>query len=115
MKILLIDDEQDICVILKFMLEKAGHQVISFTSPVEAKIYIEKNKFDIVVSDFQMAPITGLSLFRWLRENNHQQPFILLTGEPFMDQDQLQKEGIHHVLFKPHGLDDIIDVLRQLN
>jgi two-component system C4-dicarboxylate transport response regulator DctD len=115
MRIVLIDDELDICVVMKFMLERAGFHVTSFTSPIEAQLYLENAEFDVVVSDFQMTPITGLALFRWIKENNKTCPFILLTGEPFMNQDELEKEGIHQVLFKPHGLDDIVEVLQQLN
>ena len=115
MKVVLIDDELDICVVMKFMLERAGFQVTSFTSPVEAQAYLKHAEFDVVVSDFQMTPMTGLSLFRWIKSQNKSCPFILLTGEPFMNQDELEKEGIHQVLFKPHGLDDIVDVLKQLN
>lgn len=116
MKVVLIDDELDICVIVKFMLERAGHEVTSFTSPEVAKDYLSQSNFDVVISDFQMTPLNGLSLFRWLKDvNPHYKPFILLTGEPLMDPEELKKEGIHQVLFKPHGLDDIAEVLKQLN
>lgn len=116
MKVVLIDDELDICVIVKFMLERAGHEVTSFTSPEQAQDYLSKSSFDVVISDFQMTPLTGLALFRWLKKlDPHYKPFILLTGEPLMDPEELKREGIHQVLFKPHGLDDIAEVLKQLN
>ncbi len=114
-RVVLIDDEREICVIVKFMLEKAGFHVTSFTSPTSAQDYLKNAEFDFVVSDFQMSPINGLALLKWLREQNNQCPFILLTGEPYMNLDELLKQGIHQVLFKPQGLDEIVSVLKQLN
>lgn len=115
MKIVLIDDEVDICVVVKFMLEKAGHHVTSFSCPLLAQQYLEAAEFDVIVCDFQMSPFTGLTLFRWLKEKNKICPFILLTGEPYMNEKDLKKEGIHQVLFKPHGLDEIVSLLKELN
>jgi len=115
MKIVLIDDEADICIVMKFMLQRSGFEVTSFTSAQEAQDYLKNNSYDAVVSDFQMTPMTGLALFRWLKEQGNNKPFVLLTGEPFMNLEELLEEGIHQVLFKPHGLDDIVKVLQELN
>lgn len=104
MKILIVDDEADICFILNMELEALGHEIVSFGSVPEAIEYLKTEKADCILCDLQMPRQNGLDFFRWLNSNNKQIPFYLLTGEPTMETKELIAMGIKDILFKPQDL-----------
>lgn len=104
MKILIIDDEEDICFILGFELKSLGHEIVSFTSGPEAKEFLKKENPDAILCDFQMPKMSGLDLFLWLKSEGKNIPFYILTGEPTMDTQQLLESGVKDILFKPGDL-----------
>jgi DNA-binding response OmpR family regulator len=104
MKIVVIDDEADIGFILSFELQNLGHQVVSFSSVTEAQKYLEKESPEAIICDFQMPKMNGHELYLWLKHQEREIPFYILTGEPTMNTDLLLKSGIKDVLFKPQDL-----------
>jgi DNA-binding response OmpR family regulator len=104
MKIVIIDDEEDITFILSFDLQRLGHQTISFVSALEAKDYLSKESVDAIICDFQMPRMSGVDLLLWLKTQNKNIPFYLLTGEPTMDKSELLRIGVKDILYKPGDL-----------
>ena len=80
-KILVVDDEQDLCEILKFNLETEGYQVETANSAEEA---LEKDiaSFDLLLLDVMMGGMSGFQLAKKLKENvaTAQIPIIFLTA-----------------------------------
>ena len=81
MKILVVDDEQDLCEILKFNLETEGYQVETANSAEEA---LEKDVagFDLLLLDVMMGGMSGFQMAHQLKENpmTAQVPIIFLTA-----------------------------------
>ena len=81
MKILVVDDEQDLCEILKFNLETEGYQVETANSAEEA---LEKDVagFNLLLLDVMMGGMSGFQLARQLKDNpmTAQIPIIFLTA-----------------------------------
>ena len=81
MKILVVDDEQDLCEILKFNLETEGYQVETANSAEEA---LEKDVagFDLLLLDVMMGGMSGFQMAHQLKENpmTAQIPIIFLTA-----------------------------------
>ena len=81
MKILVVDDEQDLCEILKFNLETEGYQVETANSAEEA---LEKDVagFDLLLLDVMMGGMNGFQMAHQLKENpmTAQIPIIFLTA-----------------------------------
>ena len=67
---------------------------------------------DVIICDFQMPQMSGLSLFKWFKENAYQGQFFILTGEPTMDVQSLLDHGITRVLFKPQDLNKMREYLK---
>ena len=80
-KILVVDDEQDLCEILKFNLETEGYQVETANSAEEA---LEKDiaGFDLLLLDVMMGGMSGFQLARQLKANPATEhiPIIFLTA-----------------------------------
>lgn len=104
MKIMIIDDEADICFILGFELRALGHQPMMFHSALEAQKQLSIEIPDAVLCDFQMPKMNGLEMYRWIKAQGHKIPFYILTGEPTMDKKYLLDQGITDILFKPQDL-----------
>jgi len=80
-RILVVDDEQDLCEILKFNLETEGYQVETANSAEEA---LEKDiaSYDLLLLDVMMGGMSGFQLAKKLKENvaTAQIPIIFLTA-----------------------------------
>lgn len=80
-RILMVDDDESLLEIGSLFMEKFGFRVYTSTSGQEALSLISSNKFDAIISDFQMPGMNGLELLKSLRANGYDIPFIMLTGQ----------------------------------
>ena len=81
--VLYVDDEETSRYLLKFVLEKQAPDmsIIALSSPVEAMVYLKLNPVDVVVSDYYMEPVDGLSFLVMVRQHYTSLPFIMLTAQ----------------------------------
>ncbi len=61
-RILVVDDEVNMQALFKKILSKEGYQVETVSSGVEAVKFLEKDRFDLVVSDLKMPGMDGFEL-----------------------------------------------------
>lgn len=81
-RVLHVDDESGLLKIAKQCLEMEGpFQVDSALSVEEALGKLEREKYDIIVSDYQMPGNDGLDFLRTLRRKGNMIPFIMFTGK----------------------------------
>ena len=79
-KILIVDDEEDICEILKYNLQKAGYEVDTAASAEEA-LYKMRNTWHLLLLDIMMDGISGLKMAQLLREDYHNNvPIIFISA-----------------------------------
>ena len=79
-RILVVDDEEDICEILAFNLRNAGYDVDTVNSAEDALVKM-KNDYDLLLLDIMMEGISGLKLAQLLREDyNNNTPIIFISA-----------------------------------
>jgi len=80
-RVLHVDDEEDQLRFTKMFLEELDEEVTvdSVSDPDEAVRLQGRNSYDLVISDYKMAGMTGIELFQRVRERSDV-PFILYTG-----------------------------------
>ena len=78
--ILLVDDNADGIMARRSVLQELGYIVVPAGCGSEALKLVEKQNFDLVITDYRMSPVDGLELIRKLREAHFTNPIILLTG-----------------------------------
>lgn len=82
MRILVVDDDAMAGEMTAAVLEGGGHEVKLAEDGVDAiGIINAEGNIDMVISDMNMPMVSGIDLFRELREQNWTKPFILLTGD----------------------------------
>lgn len=90
MQILVVDDDLLAGEMTAAVLEDQGYEVIQAADAVEAIDQLNRYpEVALIVSDMNMPLISGIDLFRDLREQGKHLPFILLTGD---DPVQLQQQ-----------------------
>jgi two-component system, LuxR family, response regulator FixJ len=103
--VVVVDDDEAVRESLRFLLEIAGYDVVTFDS---AQAYLDdanRHPATCLVLDQHMPHTTGLELLAALRESGAHLPTALITGSPSPDLVRLARElGVVRVLEKP--LDD---------
>lgn len=115
LEILVLDDEEIVCMRLKSSLEKAGYIVEVFTDSRQAKTRIEQHRFDIVITDLKMAHIDGMQLFQLAHDRWPDCEIIIITGFATVEvtREALLK-GVRDVIAKPFKIADFIRAIDQL-
>ena len=82
-KVLLIDDEKELLKATKVYLENTmkNYQIITSSSATDALEKLQKEPFDVIVSDYQMPSMDGLELLEKIRESDQDIAFIIFTGK----------------------------------
>ncbi|PKK91671.1 MAG: hypothetical protein CVV64_03120 [Candidatus Wallbacteria bacterium HGW-Wallbacteria-1] len=79
-KVLVVDDEENMRVSLSRILRKKNYFVEAVESAEKAIIKYRTNSFDVVISDLKMPNIDGMDLLKRLREEDSGVIFIMITG-----------------------------------
>lgn len=79
-KILVVDDEPNICLILQAALERAGFAVSTTHSAEDAVKLISEQPYELIVSDVMMPGMTGVELLKHLNETSQNIPVLLMTA-----------------------------------
>ena len=110
--ILVVDDDQDSCDLLREIFCAEGWQVDTALSPSQAFSVAEKEKIDLVVSDVNLeANQSGLDLLKDLRA---QCPVILVTGFGTLDSAvEAAREGAWDFISKPFKVQEVVAIARR--
>jgi signal transduction histidine kinase/GGDEF domain-containing protein len=115
-KILVVDDEKDIRnFLLKALTRIAGFQVDLAENGREALKKIEKEKFDLVLTDLKMPEVDGLHLITEIFRSKPEVLTVLMTGHGTIDSAlEAMKHGASDYLTKPLNLDETILRLKKV-
>ena len=111
--VLAVDDDLVSRIVLIRMLRGLGCKVIAATTVAEALAVWDENRFDLIVSDYQLPLRTGLDLIPRATESST--PFILLTGiggAGNLNDDRAGQVDAH--LTKPVSSTDLAEVVNRL-
>lgn len=109
-KILVIDDEPDICSLVKEILEDEGFEVNVAGNGLEANALREKTKPDLIILDIWMPDIDGISLLKqWNESTSLDSPVIMMSGHGTVDTAvEATRLGAYDFLEKPLSLAKLI-------
>lgn len=99
--IFVVDDDPDVLVSLRFLLETEGFQVKTFASGPALLSSSLPGPGDCLVVDYKMAGMNGLELVSRLRDLRVTAPVVLVTVHEGVGVSAAAA-GIRHVVMKPH-------------
>jgi CheY-like chemotaxis protein len=107
-RVLLIDDETVIRMLVCEILEEAGHEVTAADSAERALELLESGTFDVVVSDVIMPGLSGFELVEQARRRPSPPPILLITGAGTTENvDEALRRGAVAVVTKPFAHGDL--------
>ena len=112
-RVLVADDEEDICLYLKRYLERKKMKVTAVFDGQDAKTIISQEKFDFLLLDCSMPNVTGLELIQNARARNPEAKIILISAFPAVDDQVVQKLGGDLFIHKPIQLEEIDAIFNQ--
>src|SRR5205085_5629870 len=79
-RVLVVDDNARARQSIVDVLKAAGHEVVASASAIEALKIVEKNPFDVIVTDLQMPGMDGLAFIRTLSERKVESQIVMITA-----------------------------------
>ena len=108
-KILLVEDEENLCEIISLNLELEGHEVEVSRNGKEALDIFFKNKYDLIILDVMLPEISGFEVCREIRKADIQTPVLFLTAKS-AGEERIKglKLGADDYLTKPFNLEELL-------
>ena len=98
-----VDDDADVLLSLRFLLETEGFSVRTFRSGRELLESAPHGRIDCLIIDYKMPGMDGFDLVRTLRARDVCAPVVVITGYPSAGVEaRAAASGIRHVVVKPH-------------
>jgi CheY-like chemotaxis protein len=114
-RILVVDDEPLVCDAIKMMLDFDGHVVETVGSAKDALAMLEKGKFDLVITDFEMPRMKGDELAAAIKARDPKQPVIMITAYTEMLQAAGNPlSGVDLVVSKPFLLENLREAIAKV-
>lgn len=109
MSILVVDDYQTMIRIIKNLLKQLGFSnVDEATDGAAALQKIGAKPYGLIISDWNMEPMTGLDLLKKVRGEGNKVPFIMVTAESKTENVMAAREaGVNNYIVKPFNADTL--------
>ena len=113
-KILIADDDIDICALLKKFLVKHEFEVTAIHSGRKALALLKEEKFDLLLCDYRLGDVDGKEVLRQLNELNIDIPVIIITGySDIKTAVNVIKAGAYDYVTKPLYPEEILLVIKK--
>lgn len=110
-RILVVDDENDILLLIRTALQSAGHEVVTASNGPDALELLRENKPNLIILDIMMPGKSGLDVLDEIKmhEETATIPVIMLTG--LSDKHKIQAaldHGAEYYIVKPFEYNDLL-------
>ncbi|WP_417365119.1 sigma-54-dependent transcriptional regulator [Flavobacterium beibuense] len=113
-KILVVDDDTSFCLLLKTFLQKRGYDVVTAFNGNDALQELNKEFFDIVLTDIRLPDSDGLEILKSITQKGLKTQVILMTGyTDIKTAVNAMKIGAFDYVGKPINPDEILHTIQQ--
>jgi CheY-like chemotaxis protein len=117
-RVLVVDDEPDICMVYQIALEDAGYECISYTDPIKALQEFRSNYYNLILLDIKMPALNGFELCKKIRQVDKTLHIIFITAseeyyERFRTQHYPELGKINYIQ-KPIGNDELVQIVNTI-
>ncbi len=114
LRILVVDDDRDVCDYLQDFLTREGYRVQTLVKPMDALIEIKEGRHQIVLLDIRMPELDGVQLLRQIRAIDSDICVIIMTAYPSVDSaiDTMKADAFDY-LRKPFDNDQLRAVIKR--
>ncbi|MCG2616107.1 sigma-54 dependent transcriptional regulator [Terrimonas sp. NA20] len=113
-KILIIDDDMDLCTLLGRFLTKNGYEVEMAYSGSKGITKFTEGKFDLVICDYRLGDMEGINVLTSLRKENPSVKVLMITGySDIKTAVEVIKMGAYDYIVKPLIPDEVLNVVNK--
>ena len=113
-KILVVDDNNFLRSVVSKMLSMLGYDVLSADSGENGLSLFLKNKFDIVLSDYEMPGMDGVAFACGVKKSSPRTPVVIMTGAGRETVFSIKSTAVDEVISKPFTLFGIDETIQNL-
>ncbi len=115
MRILIIEDDEQLCETLKLQFEHHGIESDCVHSGIDALYYVCQSVYDLIILDRMLPGMDGIALLKIIRENNVRTPVILATAVDSVEERIAGLDsGADDYLVKPYDIGELLARIRAL-
>jgi DNA-binding response OmpR family regulator len=119
MNILILDDEEKICDLVKAFLNSMGkwNTIVIANNTLQATQKLQNQRFDLLILDHVLPGKLGIEFAETLRNTVKFQSLKIMVISGFLQQDDVLKSvdlGIKHILVKPFSRQQLIDKVKEI-
>ena len=113
--VLVIDDERDICELVRLSLESLGFEVLTgFSGEAGLQVVQDRgNDIQLILLDLAMPGLNGVDVLAKIRKDHPNLPVIIMSGY-VADKSEVSALGANDVLQKPFLLSDVENRVKQV-
>jgi DNA-binding NtrC family response regulator len=114
LNILVVDDEPLVGKSLKRLLGKTGYNVEAFTDSLAAVEELDKQHFDVIITDLMMDGIDGLGILKIVKDKYPDTKVVIITGfAQKLSAEEAAEKGAFAFVAKPFRIDHIKHIIRK--
>lgn len=108
--VLVLDDNLDVGIMIKRILERQGHGVTVFTEEEEALLFLHSHPVAVAILDLRLKKMSGIAMLQEVKKISPQTRVIMLTGLPTLETaHQARQLGAFDYCTKPIDKKDLED------
>ena len=113
-RLLIVDDEKVAVKNLEHVMTKEGYEVVATQSGANALAHLERQDFDVVLTDLRMDKVDGMQILAKCREAHPDTEVVLITGYATLESAvDAMKHGAFYYIAKPFRLDEVRKVVAE--
>jgi len=114
-RVLVVDDEVDMLSLIKLILtEKTDYEVVTTNNPLEVAALLEKNKFDVIITDLKMPIMDGMDVVDAIRKKDEMIPIIIITAYGSVESaEEAVNKGAFDYIAKPFRQEQLLISIRR--
>lgn len=113
-RILIVDDERDICLALKIVLEQSDFIVDYYYNPILALNEFKSNFYDLLVFDIKMFPMNGFELYTEIKKRDTKPKICFITAGEILDDIKFKLPYDYNIIKKPIENEELILTINNL-
>ncbi|MGZ5547187.1 MAG: response regulator [Nitrososphaeraceae archaeon] len=111
---MVIDDELDICIMLKVVLEQNGFLVNYYSNPIIALDELKSNFYNLIILDIQMPEINGMQLYREIKKKDIEAKICFLTASEALFDIANKFTPVYTFIAKPVENNELIKIVNDV-
>jgi len=114
-KILVVDDEEPLRIVLSAELEGEGYQVTNAGDGQEAINILATTEYDLILLDIKMPNVDGFEVLKYVKEHSPKTKVVMLTGfADLKNAIESKKLGAEDFVSKPYDLVDLLTTVERV-